>query len=355
MIADYERYQKHILLPEVGIEGQEKLHQARVLVVGAGGLGCPVLQYLTAAGVGIVGIIDADIVSLSNLQRQILYRTEDIGRKKVEAAKEVLQALNPDITIHTYPEMFTEENADLLSEYDIVVDCTDNLKARYVINDACVKANKPFVYGSIYRFEGQVAVFNYQNGPTYRCLFDEGEAESESPNCAEIGVLGVLPGIIGTYQALEVVKFITGIGELLSGKLLMINTLHNIHRIIKIKRRETIPLAVLDKDISTKVLVAEQPEEAEHAANLHELTLNEDTYFIDVRENPEENTVFPQKQTQHIPLSQLAGYIDDLPREKPIVVFCQSGLMSNFAFLMLSRQYGFTNVSHLEGGLDGLG
>ncbi|MDJ1491929.1 HesA/MoeB/ThiF family protein [Cytophagaceae bacterium DM2B3-1] len=349
MNMDYERYQKHLLLPEIGIEGQEKLLQARVLVVGAGGLGCPVLQYIAAAGVGTIGIIDADVVSLSNLQRQILYTTDSVGRRKVEVAKEVLLATNPTITINTYPEKFTEDNAQtLLLHYDIVVDCTDNLKARYVINDACVQANKPFVYGSIHRFEGQVAVFNYENGPTYRCLFDEGDAEP--PNCADIGVLGVLPGVIGMYQALEVIKLITGIGELLSGKLLMINTLHNIHRTIKIKRRQ--PIISSNPQEAKTVSLKDENRMVPVFGVVKAFLQNPEVQFIDVREQALDNTVFPKEKTLHIPLSQLAGYVDELPQDKLLVVFCQSGRMSNVAVQMLTQQYGLMNVENLEGGLD---
>jgi adenylyltransferase/sulfurtransferase len=358
-----ERYQRHILLPEIGWEGQEKLRQARVLVVGAGGLGCPVLQYLVAAGVGTIGIVDHDVVSLSNLQRQVLYTTESVGRLKVDAAKEALLAQNPDTTIHTFPEKFTVENAaSLLSSYDFVIDCTDNLKARYLINDACIQAGKPFVYGSIHRFEGQVSVFNYQDGPTYRCLFDEGAAEP--PNCAEVGVLGVLPGIIGTYQALEAIKLITGIGELLSGKLLMVNTLYNTHRIIKFKRR--IQVTTLD---DVRAMIQQEQDLGQDtmwyidsqgefrkpiSPQLTQWLKNPDVVFIDVREQALANNIFPEDKTQHIPLSQLAGYVDDLPQDKTLVVFCQSGRMSSLAVQMLTQQYGFVNVENLEGGVNGI-
>ncbi len=358
-----ERYLRHILLPEIGWEGQEKLRQARVLVVGAGGLGCPVLQYLVAAGVGSIGIVDHDVVSLSNLQRQVLYTTESVGRLKVEAARDVLLAQNSEVSVQVYPEKFNHENADeLLSSYDILIDCTDNLKARYLINDVCVQADKPFVYGSIHRFEGQVAVFNYQGGPTYRCLFDEGS--TEPPNCAEVGVLGVLPGIIGTYQALEVIKLITGIGEPLSGKLLMVNTLYNTHRIIKIKRR--IQVITLD-DVRAMI---------EHEQKLGQDTMwyldsqgefrkplspqltqwLKDPYvlFVDVREQIIENSIFPKDKTLHVPLSQLAGYTDDLPQDKTLVIFCQSGRVSSLAVQLLTQQYGFVNVENLDGGVNGI-
>lgn len=352
MNSNYERYQKHILLPEIGWEGQQKLQHANVLVVGAGGLGCPVLQYLTAAGIGTIGIVDDDVVSVSNLQRQVLYSTAAVGRLKVEVAREALLAMNPTITIHTYAEKLTESNAaEILTTYDLLIDCTDNLKARYVINDACVAADKPFVYGSIHRFDGQVAVFNYQNGPTYRCLFTEGE--SEPPNCADVGVLGVLPGMIGTYQALEVIKLITGIGEPLSGKLLMVNTLQNLHRVIKVSRRSPDMVSTVHSATNTEAVLATIHKPP--LPRLQYLLQNTEAEFIDVRENAFENTIFPVSQTHHIPLSQLAGYVDDLPRNKPIIIFCQTGRTSRLATQLLIHQYGFTNVENLEGGLNAAG
>lgn len=201
------RYARHISLEEVGESGQQKLLKAKVLMIGAGGLGCPALQYLTAAGVGIIGIVDGDTVDESNLQRQVLFSTSDIGTKKVEAAKTRLEALNPDVTIKIYPENLNRENAlNIIDDYDLVIDGTDNFATRYLVNDACVKRNKPFVYGAIHKFEGQVSVFNLDGGPTYRCLFPDAPKPGQIPNCAEVGVLGVLPGIIGTYQATEAIK-----------------------------------------------------------------------------------------------------------------------------------------------------
>src|ERR1035437_2494874 len=220
------RYARHIILPEIGLEGQQKLKQAKVLVVGAGGLGCPVLQYLTAAGVGTLGIIDFDTVDESNLQRQVLYSTEDIGKHKAAIAKEKLEKQNPDINLVSHVAHLTSANAlEIISQYDIVVDGSDNFATRYLVNDACVILNKVLVFGSIFKFEGQVSVFNYKGGPTYRCLYPEAPAEGDVPNCAEIGVLGVLPGIVGTLQANEVIKIITGIGDILSGKLLTLDAL----------------------------------------------------------------------------------------------------------------------------------
>ena len=223
---EQSRYNKQIILPEIKLEGQEKLRSAKVLVIGAGGLGCPVLQYLAAAGVGTLGIVDGDKVEISNLQRQVLYTADNIGQSKAIVAERKLRALNPHINTHTYPVFIDSKNAlELMRTYDIIVDGSDNFATRYLINDACIILDKPMVSGAIYKFEGQVSVFNYNNGPTYRCIFPEPPNADESPNCAEIGVIASLPGIIGTIQANEVIKIITGIGEVLSGKLLVIDTL----------------------------------------------------------------------------------------------------------------------------------
>ena len=220
------RYSRHIDLQEVGPAGQRKLFQAKVLVIGAGGLGVPVLLYLTAAGVGRIGIVDFDRVSLDNLQRQVLYREEDLEKNKAVVARELLEARNSQIEVLSYPEPFTVNNAiHLVREYDIVVDCTDNFRTRYLINDTCVKESKPLVYAAIFKFEGQLSVFNYKNGPTYRCLFPIAPRVEEIPNCQDSGVLGVLPGVMGLYQANEVFKIILGLGKILSGTLFTLNLL----------------------------------------------------------------------------------------------------------------------------------
>lgn len=233
------RYDKQIALPEVGETGQRKLAEAKVLVVGAGGLGCPALQYLAAAGIGTIGIVDGDVVNETNLHRQVLYNNSDVGKPKVEVAAERLKNLNSQIEINTFSEFLTAANAlDIVANYDLIVDATDNFAARYRINDVCVKLNKPFVYGAIHRFEGQVSVFNYKGGPTYRCLFPDKPAENQIPNCNETGVLGVLPGIIGTHQATEVLKIIIGIGEVLSGKLMTLNLLTNSTRTFEFSRND---------------------------------------------------------------------------------------------------------------------
>ena len=232
---ELDRYHRQVILPEIGEGGQQKLKDAAVLVVGCGGLGCPVLQYLVAAGIGNIGLCDPDIVSLSNLQRQILYSTEDIGQPKVSKAKEKLSQLNPFVNFETYQSAFDLKNyRDILSNYSIVVDCSDNFATRYVISDACVELNRIMIYGSVFQFEGQVSVFNYLGGPTYRNLFPE--PPNELVKASEVGVLGVVPGIIGLIQANEVIKIIMGIGEVLSGKLLVYNALNlsfqtfNIHK-----------------------------------------------------------------------------------------------------------------------------
>jgi sulfur-carrier protein adenylyltransferase/sulfurtransferase len=236
------RYNKQMMLPEIKKSGQEKLKQARVLVVGAGGLGCPALQYLAAAGVGTIGIIDFDVVDASNLHRQLLYTIADVGKPKAVVASEKLRNINPHISVIEINEKLTNENAlAIISDYDIIVDATDNFGSRYVINDACVAADKPFVYGGIHKFEGQLCVFNYTNangeyGATYRCAFPEKEDITLNLNCADIGVIGVLPGTIGTMQATEVIKIITGIGEVCSSKLLIYNTLHNTINYVGVER-----------------------------------------------------------------------------------------------------------------------
>src|ERR1035437_7011740 len=223
---ELNRYQRHILLPEIGIEGQEKLKGAKVLVIGCGGLGCPVLQYLAAAGVGFLGVIDNDLVDISNLQRQILFSTEDTGKPKVAIAKEKLEKYNPYIKIIAFNERLEVSNAiDIIGKFEIIVDCTDNFSTRYLVNDACVILNKPLVSGSIYKFEGQVTLFNYLNGPTYRCLYPNPPQQEIVSNCNETGVLGTLTGFTGTLMANEVIKVITGMGNVLNGKLLTFDLL----------------------------------------------------------------------------------------------------------------------------------
>lgn len=233
-----DRYNRHIILSEIGREGQGKLSKAKVLVVGAGGLGCPVLQYLAAAGIGTIGIIDFDTVETSNLQRQILFGSSSLGQYKAIAAKNRLADLNETIAIKAYPQKLDFQNAlELFEQYDVIVDTTDNLKTKYLINDACVLTNKPLVFGAIYKFQGQVSVFNYENGPTYRCAFPHYPENDTSSNSSEVGVLGVLPGIIGTMQANEVLKIILGIGKVLSGTFLYYDALSVQFTALKVKKK----------------------------------------------------------------------------------------------------------------------
>jgi molybdopterin/thiamine biosynthesis adenylyltransferase len=246
---ELSRYQRHLALPDIGYDGQEKLKAASVLVVGAGGLGCPALLYLVASGIGKIGIIDHDKVESSNLQRQILYRTDDIGRLKVTVASEILKELNPYVQIDSYSEMLRPSNVSgIFKDFDIIIDGTDNFETRYLINDASVVSGKPFVYGAVSRFEGQLSVFNYKDGPTLRCLFPENDHSSNIPTCEINGVMGILPGMIGTMQATETIKMITGVGQIASGKLITYDALTN----------EMISFGIKAKPDNKKVVIREK-------------------------------------------------------------------------------------------------
>ncbi len=340
------RYARHLILPEIGLEGQQKLKQAKVLVIGAGGLGCPVLQYLTAAGVGTIGIVDFDKVEESNLQRQILYSTEDVGKYKSEIAKEKLAKQNPFVKLTAYCHLLTAANAlEVISHYDVVVEGSDNFATRYLVNDACVILNKPFVFGSVFKFEGQISVFNYKNGPTYRCLYPEPPTEGEMPNCAEIGVIGVLPGIIGTIQANEVIKIIIGIGEVLRGKLLAIDSLTMQFNIFDIT--VTSENKKIDKLIDYELFCGSVNEiNAEELKN--KIKLKEDFQLIDVREKAE----YQIKNIGGIliPLGELANSIDKIKSDKEIIVHCASGTRSKKAVNFL-KEKGFIKVYNLKNGL----
>lgn len=352
--AEHKRYQKHLNLPEVGVEGQLKLKNASVLVVGAGGLGCPVLLYLTAAGVGTIGVVDPDVVDISNLQRQVLYTTNELGKSKAKAAVAHLQKLNPEITFDTYSVAFDADNARSIAEsYDVVVDCTDNFKTRYLINDVCVVLDKPFVYGAIHRFEGQVAVLNHQNGPTYRCLFPEFPNEMEIPNCNDTGVLGVLPGVIGTYQATEVIKMITGIGETLSQHLLMIDLLAMSFQKIKTKRR------VDAKELAqTGLLSASKPatpastgpQKMSPMELANRLSAGEDVFLLDVRERPEFDICHLEGAVL-IPLGMIPNNSKRIPTDKPVIIYCHHGIRSVNVANYLYTQFGLTNLYNLDGGI----
>jgi adenylyltransferase/sulfurtransferase len=319
-----KRYARQIIMPEMGLTGQEKLRAGKVVVVGAGGLGCPVLQYLVAAGVGEIAVIDDDTVDLTNLHRQILYAADDVGKNKAITAVEKLSVLNPFVRLTAYPDRLSTENAaDLLNGYDLVIDGSDNFETRYLVNDFCVELNKPFVFGSILRFEGQVSVFNYQGGPTYRCLFPDAE---EGDNCAEAGVMGVLPGIIGTYMANEAIKIIAGIGEPLSGKLLVINTLSNSHSVFRFSRSAA-EVPVKRPAVDVKQPVAENTREMSYDEfeALQEAD-PEQILLVDVREYYEFEA--DNFGGENIPLSEIPESITHFPAGKKVVFYCNSGKRS---------------------------
>ncbi|MGS2764956.1 molybdopterin-synthase adenylyltransferase MoeB [Sinomicrobium sp. M5D2P9] len=354
--AEKEQYHRQLILKEIGKEGQARLKESRVLVIGAGGLGSAILPYLTAAGVGHIGIIDHDTVDLSNLHRQVLFTVSDVGLNKAVTASEKLSGLNPHIGITPYPTALTKENAlELFSSYDIIVDGSDNFPTRYLVNDAAVICNKPVVFGSIFKFEGQVSVFNYQDGPTYRCLFPDPPPPGTAPNCSEIGVLGVLPGIVGTIQANEVIKIICGIGEVLSGKLFTIDCLTMQTRVLQFRKNVfEIPEGLYDMEyacINENGIVPE--------ITIRDITksIPENLVIIDVRTKEEREiskigTLFPEYTDLHIPLNELTGRFPNIPKNKHIVFYCQSGVRSLQAAQWYSREHPSEQVSSLQGGLN---
>ncbi len=338
------QYARHLVLPEIGEVGQLKLKQAKVLVIGAGGLGCPILQYLVAAGVGTIGIVDGDSVSISNLQRQILFTHADVGKNKAETAKTRLKQLNPNIHIQAYSEFLSKENAlELFAKYDIVVDGSDNFATRYLLNDAAVITNKPLVFGSIFKFDGQVSVFNYQNGPTYRCIYPEPPIAGEMPNCSEVGVLGVLPGLIGCLQANEVIKIICGTGEVLSGKLLLLDALTLQQTILEVVRTEHAVVNELQAEYHVPCAVSQEVS-LEWMQQHHP-----DFLLVDVRELHEREAF--NIGGEHVPLSEIPNWT---PATKPILLYCQSGMRSNQAVEWLQQEYPKGQFFSLEGGVNRL-
>lgn len=346
------RYSRHLLIPEVGVRGQERLANARALVIGAGGLGSPVLQYLVAAGVGRVGIVDFDDVDETNLQRQTIFATADIGRNKASVAADRLRALNPLVAIDAIPLRFDVENArELVRLYDVVVDCTDRFSTRYLINDACVLEGKPDIYASIFRFDGQVSVFGAPGGPCYRCLYPEPPPDGSVPTCAEGGVLGVLGGIVGAWQANEALKMLLGIGEPLIGRLLLVESLGARTREIRFERdpncavcgeRPTIRDAAYTEQPGDDLDV-EEIEPSELDAALENATL------LDVRE-PHEAVLGVLDGALHLPASELDARLHELDSARAYVVACRVGAKSRWAVTRL-RDAGFRRVRHLRGGL----
>src|SRR5437867_2047691 len=357
---ELQRYSRHLIMPEVTAEGQRRLKAARVLCIGAGGLGSPAALYLAAAGVGTIGIVDFDEVDLSNLQRQILHGTKDIGRTKLESAQDRLRDINPEIGIELHQCRFSSENApQIVSKYDIVVDGSDNFATRYLSNDVCVFARKPNVYGSVFRFEGQTTVFApHLGGPCYRCLFPEPPPPESVPNCAQAGVLGVLPGIIGMLQAIETIKLIVGVGEALIGRLVHFDALKVHFRELKLRSDAQCPVCGENPTIFSPIdydqFCGLREDETIPAMSARELKRKMDARvvfeLIDVRE-PFEYEIARIDGAKLIRLGEIAERVDELQREQTIVVHCHSGARSAEAVRLL-QQRGFTNVYNLEGGID---
>jgi molybdopterin/thiamine biosynthesis adenylyltransferase/rhodanese-related sulfurtransferase len=361
---EIRRYSRHLIMPEVGMEGQRKLKRASVLLVGAGGLGSPLAMYLAAAGVGRIGIVDFDVVDFSNLQRQIAYSTADIGKPKLEAAKERITGINPNVHVETYEKQLTSENAlEILKDYDVIIDGTDNFPTRYLVNDASVLLGKPNVYGSIFRFEGQASVFYAKEGPCYRCLYPEPPPPGLVPSCAEGGVLGVLPGIVGTIQATEAIKLIIGKGDPLIGRLLLFDALTMKFRELKLRKNSACPVCG-DKPTIHELIdyeafcgITPQPRDGESLRQWEitpeelktKLDNKEDVFILDVRE-PHEYEIC-NLDGYLIPLGELPNRMNELDSSRDIVVHCHIGSRSQRAVEFL-REAGFKKIKNLVGGIE---
>lgn len=324
-----ERYQRQIVLPDFGAEGQQKLLDAKVVVIGAGGLGVPVLQYLVGMGVGNIRIVDGDEIALSNLQRQVLYTTTDIGKKKAEVAKERLAGLNPEVTIEVTMQMLDKSNAnDLIFGCDLVVDCTDNIETRYIINDVCISNEIPFVYGALYKHEGHVSVFNYLGSPGYRDLYPDDSANVD--NCNEIGVLGILPGIIGTYQAMEAVKVLAGIGQPLAGKLLVVDTINSEHHVFELAP-----------------VITPQPKSQESWLTWQDLTeIDLDQYhLLDVRSQNEYSQSHDDR-FENCPMDELTNF----KAECEVILVCNKGIATRQAAALIAAQNPNVKIFQMKGG-----
>jgi sulfur-carrier protein adenylyltransferase/sulfurtransferase len=362
---DLARYSRHLILPEVGTEGQRRLKAARVLCVGTGGLGSPLAFYLAAAGVGTLGLVDFDVVDASNLQRQIIHSTKDIGRKKLDSAEEKLKALNPALNVVKHETMLTSANAlEILKDYDIVADGTDNFPTRYLVNDACVLLHKPNVYGSIFRFEGQASIFATEAGPCYRCLYPEPPPPGLVPSCAEGGVLGILPGLVGVIQATEVIKLILGKGDSLVGRLLLVDALAMRFRELKLRKNPECPVCGQNPTVTKLIdyqqfcgIVPETKEEKSLKNGIPQLTVKElkqrldageDVFILDVRE-PYEYQIANIGGTL-IPQNDVPQRMAEIDREREVVVQCRSGARSQRIAEFL-KQAGYPRVVNLAGGI----
>jgi sulfur-carrier protein adenylyltransferase/sulfurtransferase len=359
-LEEMQRYSRHLIMPEVTVEGQKRLKAARVLCVGAGGLGSPAALYLAAAGVGTLGIVDFDCVDLTNLQRQVLHGTKDVGRSKLESARDRLRDINPEIELRLHDCRFSSDNAgQIVADYDVVVDGSDNFATRYLSNDVCVFARKPNVYGSVFRFEGQTTIFApHLGGPCYRCLFPEPPPPESVPNCAQAGVLGVLPGIIGMLQAIETIKLILGIGDPLIARLLHFDALKVHFRELKLRRDPQCPVCgenpTVFAPIDYEQFCGARQDTEIPGISVQELKRKIDTgeafELIDVRE-PFEFEIARIDGAKLIPLGEIAGRTAELQPDQPVIVHCHSGRRSAQAVRLL-QQRGFPNVYNLEGGID---
>jgi adenylyltransferase/sulfurtransferase len=360
--AQFERYRRHLILPELGVEGQKRLLDARVCLIGAGGLGCPLAQYLAAAGVGTLGIVDFDVVDASNLQRQVLYGTADVGRPKAEVARDRIAAMNADVRVEIHRTRLDAGNAlGILGAYDVVVDGADNFPTRYVSNDACVLLGRPNVHGSIFRFDGQATVFDARRGPCYRCLYPEPPPPGAVPSCAEGGVLGVLPGLIALVQATETVKLLTGIGEPLVGRLLQVDALRMEFREFRLRKDPECPVCGPEpriRELSDAAGFCGAPEpqagvsEVQAAALRSALDRGEDLLLLDVRQ-PEEFAIAQIEGARLLPLGELEARIEELGawRGRRVVVTCHHGMRAARAAGIL-REHGFARVENLSGGIE---
>ena len=364
---EIKRYSRHLIMPEFGIDAQLKLKQASVLLIGAGGLGCPLALYLAAAGVGKMGIVDFDTVDFSNLQRQVLFGTDDVGKPKAEVAKARVAAINPNVQVKTYTVPFKSDNAlEISKEYDVIIDGTDNFPTRYLVNDLCVLTGKTNVFGSIFRFDGQVTVFNAKEGPCYRCLYPDPPPPGMVPSCAEGGVLGILPGVVGVMQATEAIKVITGVGDPLIGKLLTFDALKMKFRELKIRKDPDCPVCGSGKSVTELIdyeqfcgirLDGEKLEKSD--TGKIELSVQEldkilkngtKPFLLDVRQ-PQEFDICNIEGSVLLPLNELESCMDDVPTDQDVVVLCHTGRRSLNAVEMLMDN-GYTRVKNLTGGIE---
>ena len=359
---EYVRYSRHLLLPEVGVDGQRALRRSRMLLIGAGGLGSPAALYLAAAGVGTLGLVDFDAVDVSNLQRQVLHGTRDVGRGKLDSARDRLRDLNPHVHVEGFPVRLTADNArEIADGFDVIIDGTDNFATRYLVNDLCVLQGVPNVYGGIFRFDGQASVFATAEGPCYRCLYREPPPPDLVPSCAEGGVLGVLPGLVGTIQATEAIKLITGAGTTLVGRLLLIDALHWRQRTVRVRRDPACPACGTRtiRDLTDAVELCQSPDldavfgavpEIEPAVLATRLASGESVEILDVRE-PYEWEIARIEGARLIPLATLESRLTELAQDREIVVHCKLGGRSAQAVRRL-RAAGFRNVLNLAGGIE---